>query len=143
MAAMRRRNILIITCLIVALALLGVDLLRNQVRVEHVYSRSKATRMELQIAIIEAASNSKTRYDWPTIEAFTAALHGCGNSGRSASPDGPLLDTWGHRVVFMTQNGKGVALGSAGPDGVWEGGAGDDIVVFFRDVMNHTTAEAE
>jgi hypothetical protein len=43
--------------------------------------------------------------------------------------NGILLDPWDHPVVVLTSDGKVTGLGSAGPDGVWQGGTGDDIVV--------------
>ena len=42
--------------------------------------------------------------------------------------DGRFVDTWGNDLVVMVSEGEVFQLGSAGPNGQWEGGEGDDIV---------------
>jgi hypothetical protein len=40
-------------------------------------------------------------------------------------------DAWGNPIRLIVYGGKLVGLGSCGPNGVWEGGKGDDIVLIF------------
>ena len=45
-----------------------------------------------------------------------------------------IRDTWGNPIVLLSQDGKLAAVGSAGPNRVWEGGKGDDILVKLEEV---------
>jgi len=47
-----------------------------------------------------------------------------------------IRDVWGNPVVVVSESGKLTGLGSAGPDGNWQNGAGDDIVVTLEEVKN-------
>lgn len=40
-----------------------------------------------------------------------------------------IVDEWGSEVVVLAKEGRLWALGSAGPNGRWENGGGDDILV--------------
>ena len=45
-----------------------------------------------------------------------------------------IRDTWHNPIVLISQDGKLVAVGSAGPNRAWEGGKGDDILVKLEEV---------
>lgn len=45
-----------------------------------------------------------------------------------------ILDSWGRSIVLISDDSRLTALGSKGPDGKWEGGKGDDIVVRLEEV---------
>jgi hypothetical protein len=45
---------------------------------------------------------------------------------------GLFLDDWEHPIVLVVDSDALVGLGSCGPNGRWEQGGGDDIVVRFE-----------
>ena len=45
-----------------------------------------------------------------------------------------ITDAWGNKVVVVSQAGKFVGVGSPGPDGIWQEGTGDDILVTLESV---------
>jgi hypothetical protein len=46
---------------------------------------------------------------------------------------GVFLDPWNRPVVIIAREGTVSGLGSAGPNGVWEEGKNDDVVLMFQD----------
>ena len=60
---------------------------------------------------------------------------------RHASADEPYIDyrqktiedAWGNQVVIVSTDGRFVGIGSPGPDGIWQGGSGDDMIVKVGD----------
>jgi hypothetical protein len=50
--------------------------------------------------------------------------------------NGTISDAWGNRAVVISEGNTFLGLGSAGPDGRWEGGSGDDIVVTLEEVKS-------
>lgn len=47
-----------------------------------------------------------------------------------------IRDVWGNDVIVVSKEGQFIGVGSAGRDGVWEGGTkGDDIVATLKDVF--------
>jgi len=77
------------------------------------------TLSKLVIWIQENAANNEDRidYDRQTIE-----------------------DSWGRAIVLITDNGRLTSLGSAGPNGLWEGGGGDDVVLGLAEVRRQSSA---
>lgn len=47
---------------------------------------------------------------------------------------GTIRDAWGRDIILVSEGGRLKAVGSAGEDGVWEGGRGDDICVSLEEV---------
>ena len=45
-----------------------------------------------------------------------------------------IKDAWGNQIVVVSRADKFVGVGSPGPDGNWQDGAGDDIIVTLEDV---------
>ena len=45
-----------------------------------------------------------------------------------------IKDVWGNQIVVVSRAGKFVGVGSSGPDGIWQDGTGDDILVTLEDV---------
>lgn len=50
-----------------------------------------------------------------------------------------IRDGWGREIVIISQDGKFVGVGSAGPDGIWQGGNGDDVVYKLGDLKYATS----
>lgn len=49
---------------------------------------------------------------------------------------GTIEDIWGNEVVVISEGDEFLGLGSSGPNGNWEGGDGDDIVVMLEEVKS-------
>jgi len=47
---------------------------------------------------------------------------------------GTIKDAWGRPITVIAEEGRFVGVGSSGPDGHWQSGDGDDIVVTLEDV---------
>jgi hypothetical protein len=47
---------------------------------------------------------------------------------------GTIKDAWGRPITVIAEDGRFVGVGSSGPDGHWQSGEGDDIVVTLQDV---------
>ena len=46
-----------------------------------------------------------------------------------------MKDAWGNPLIVLSdESGKFIGLGSAGPDGFWQNGQGDDIIVTLDEV---------
>ncbi len=45
-----------------------------------------------------------------------------------------IRDPWNNEVVLVAENETLIGIGSAGPNGRWENGQGDDILVKLQDV---------
>ena len=45
-----------------------------------------------------------------------------------------FLDAWRRPVVLVTESGSLTGLGSSGPNGQWQNGEGDDILVVLKDL---------
>ena len=43
-----------------------------------------------------------------------------------------IRDAWGREIILIAYDGKLAALGSKGPDGKWDAGKKDDIVVYLE-----------
>ncbi|MFO7900647.1 MAG: hypothetical protein R6V58_16495 [Planctomycetota bacterium] len=52
-----------------------------------------------------------------------------------------ILDGWRRPVILIAYEGKLGALGSAGANGIWEHGGGDDIVIPMEESSKHTGRE--
>lgn len=49
-----------------------------------------------------------------------------------------IQDEWGKDIVIIVKNGKFFGVGSAGPDGVWQNGTGDDLKSTLDDFKSFT-----
>ncbi len=45
--------------------------------------------------------------------------------------EGRVRDGWGRPVVIETRDDGAIVIGSSGPNGIWEHGGGDDIVIIL------------
>ncbi len=46
-----------------------------------------------------------------------------------------IKDIWGNEIIILSQGDRFKGVGSAGPNGKWEGGQGDDLTVQLDDLI--------
>ncbi len=46
-----------------------------------------------------------------------------------------IKDIWGNTIIIMSQQDRFIGVGSAGPNGKWEGGQGDDLTYLLSELI--------
>jgi hypothetical protein len=101
----------------------------------HVRARAKNYLMDLckAICVLEGESGKRIAPDAPSlIAAFEA--NGILEWLKIDRGAREIRDAWGSPIIILSAEGRIIALGSAGPDGSWERGGRDDILVLMPDV---------
>jgi hypothetical protein len=62
-------------------------------------------------------------------KSIQAIQHGTDLTAEYAKDIRNRRDRWGNDILYFEEDGRIVRIGSPGPDGSWDGGTGDDILI--------------
>ena len=101
----------------------------------HMQGKSQTTLYNVctLVDLVESESKEPAPVELPELVDWLSK-HGGGEESYIDYRQGTIRDAWGHSLVVIAESGKFVGLGSPGPDGRWENGKGDDIIVTLEEV---------